>query len=497
MRIARGTVTIAGRRVELQRRGGARGGCAGGSPRTCPQDPATNLNPSLRVGAFIGDVLATDDRARASRAAAILGALGRVHLPATPEFARRFPHQLSGGQQQRVLIASALASRAAADRARRADDRARRRHAGARAGGDPAPAQRARAGDGLRVPRPRGDLADRRPHRGHVRGPHRRDRADRRGALAPAPPLHARARRVDPRSRPSAIACTASPASRSASTTARRAARSCPAARRRCERCHERDAAARGPRRGPRRALLRGAAHAGARPPARSLATRPRAGEPLLRVDGLRAVHRGRGATVIAADDISFDIERGRCVALVGESGSGKTTIARSVAGLHPPAGGHDHARRRAARGAGRAASARPAPALPDRLPEPVRVAQPAPARSATRSAGPPASCAGSRAPRPTAEVVRLLERVRLPPRLARQFPARAVRRRAPAGRDRPRARGRTRPAHLRRDHLGARRLGPGRRDRAARRAARRARARAAVHHPRPRRRRRASPTTS
>jgi peptide/nickel transport system ATP-binding protein len=43
---------------------------------------------------------------------------------------------------------------------------------------------------------------------------------------------------------------------------------------------------------------------------------------------------------VVAATDVSFTIERGECVALVGESGSGKTTIARCVAGLHSPAHG-------------------------------------------------------------------------------------------------------------------------------------------------------------
>ena len=36
--------------------------------------------------------------------------LGRVGLPDSEEFGRRFPHQLSGGQQQRVCIAAALAS---------------------------------------------------------------------------------------------------------------------------------------------------------------------------------------------------------------------------------------------------------------------------------------------------------------------------------------------------------------------------------------------------
>jgi peptide/nickel transport system ATP-binding protein len=51
-------------------------------------------------------------------------------------------------------------------------------------------------------------------------------------------------------------------------------------------------------------------------------------------------VHHSRHETVVAAEDVSFTIERGKCVALVGESGSGKTTIARTVVGLHDLDGG-------------------------------------------------------------------------------------------------------------------------------------------------------------
>jgi peptide/nickel transport system ATP-binding protein len=61
----------------------------------------------------------------------------------------------------------------------------------------------------------------------------------------------------------------------------------------------------------------------------------------LLSVRQLRAEHRARGGVVVAAKDVSFTINRGECVALVGESGSGKTTIARTIAGLHPIADGH------------------------------------------------------------------------------------------------------------------------------------------------------------
>jgi peptide/nickel transport system ATP-binding protein len=57
---------------------------------------------------------------------------------------------------------------------------------------------------------------------------------------------------------------------------------------------------------------------------------------PVLRIDGLEVGHRSRREVITVARDVSFEIQRGECVALVGESGSGKTTIARAVAGLHP-----------------------------------------------------------------------------------------------------------------------------------------------------------------
>lgn len=66
---------------------------------------------------------------------------------------------------------------------------------------------------------------------------------------------------------------------------------------------------------------------------------------PLVSVRGLRVEHRaaatwGRGHTVVAVDDVSFDIARGATLALVGESGCGKTSTARAVLRLIPAAAG-------------------------------------------------------------------------------------------------------------------------------------------------------------
>jgi peptide/nickel transport system ATP-binding protein len=61
-----------------------------------------------------------------------------------------------------------------------------------------------------------------------------------------------------------------------------------------------------------------------------------KSGREVLTVNSLRAVHKTRAERVVAAADVNFAVRSGACVALVGESGSGKTTIARAIAGLHP-----------------------------------------------------------------------------------------------------------------------------------------------------------------
>ncbi len=58
--------------------------------------------------------------------------------------------------------------------------------------------------------------------------------------------------------------------------------------------------------------------------------------QPLLAVSDLSVAFQHRGASTVAVDRISFEIQRGECVALVGESGSGKSVTALSVLKLLP-----------------------------------------------------------------------------------------------------------------------------------------------------------------
>lgn len=72
------------------------------------QDPYSSLNPTMTVGALIGEPLKVHKiGTKASREQTVKELMRRVGLQ--PEQANRFPHEFSGGQRQRIAIARALA----------------------------------------------------------------------------------------------------------------------------------------------------------------------------------------------------------------------------------------------------------------------------------------------------------------------------------------------------------------------------------------------------
>jgi peptide/nickel transport system ATP-binding protein len=76
-----------------------------------PQDPSSALNPTLKIGTQLREVLAGyegDDKARTQRLTEMLAEVG---LSTVPDILESYPHQLSGGQQQRVGLAMAFACR--------------------------------------------------------------------------------------------------------------------------------------------------------------------------------------------------------------------------------------------------------------------------------------------------------------------------------------------------------------------------------------------------
>ncbi|GAA1777168.1 ABC transporter ATP-binding protein [Leucobacter iarius] len=74
-----------------------------------PQDPLASLNPVLRVGTQLRDVLRAHRRlSRAECTELVEQALGEVGIPEPHLKRKAFPHELSGGMRQRVLIAMSL-----------------------------------------------------------------------------------------------------------------------------------------------------------------------------------------------------------------------------------------------------------------------------------------------------------------------------------------------------------------------------------------------------
>jgi peptide/nickel transport system ATP-binding protein len=300
-----------------------------------PQNPAGSLNPSMRIGDAIVEMLKAH-QVHGDAAPPVVRALERVGLQGDDEFQRRFPHQLSGGQQQRVCISVALVCEPpvvvldepatgldVVTQARLLDELVRlRREAGVSmiyVTHDLAVVSG--FADRIAVMYA-GRIIEQGPTAELLQAP---KHPYTRGLLNSIPD-HARPRTLTPiegvavglEGRPTG--CAFAPR--------------CPL---RIEACDASMPEMRlvGDRHRTRCLRPDDVAAPESSPPPVMVNGRSEALPPLLEVRNLRAEHRGRREVVVAASDVSFTLGRSECVALVGESGSGKTTIARSIAGLH------------------------------------------------------------------------------------------------------------------------------------------------------------------
>ncbi|RUQ98979.1 dipeptide ABC transporter ATP-binding protein [Labedella endophytica] len=107
-----GSVSVAGGGDNLLGKSDARLARLRGSAMSMVfQEPMTALNPLMRVGRQVAEIMTihrTASPAEADRRAVAL--LDDVGLPNPAETAKAYPHQLSGGQRQRVMLAMALAN---------------------------------------------------------------------------------------------------------------------------------------------------------------------------------------------------------------------------------------------------------------------------------------------------------------------------------------------------------------------------------------------------
>jgi peptide/nickel transport system ATP-binding protein len=111
-RITHGRILVEGRDVLKLRPSEVRA-LRGRTVSYVPQDPASALNPALRVAAQLEETLSAHDFGSTveERRERLDEMLDEVLLPRDRRFLARYPHQLSGGQQQRIGLAMAFSCR--------------------------------------------------------------------------------------------------------------------------------------------------------------------------------------------------------------------------------------------------------------------------------------------------------------------------------------------------------------------------------------------------
>jgi peptide/nickel transport system ATP-binding protein len=390
-----------------------------------PQNPETALNPSRRIVASIQDMI-TAHRDVADAEALSYKMLELVGLPNERAFGRRYPHQLSGGQQQRVCIAGSLAPQPALivldepttgldvvtqDRILKELMRLR----------DEAQVAMLYITHDLAVvaqiaTRIAVMYAGRIVEQGAAEQILRHPRHPYTRGLMAATPDHIRPRRLETMPGIS-VAVGEWP-------TGCPFAPRCPQRVARCEtelpeleavpgdqqvRCFE----------WPHTPSVRW-------DPIETLEVAvendPDARAVVLEVDQLRAEYPSREGTIVAAEKVSFIVERGACVALVGESGSGKTTIGRVIAGLHPAAAGQIRLNGELLASTAVKRSVQQRRRLQIIFQNPYQALNPRHTIAAS-IARPALTLRGLRKAAADAEITRLLEAVRLPARVLTRYP--------------------------------------------------------------------------